>query len=113
MFSIYITQSKAQSLLEYVILLGVVATVLFAMFTGVKRGIQGVIRITADQVGNQQNAEQIVTPTSGYLTESYSLTRTNNNKENRELVGNFGYFYNDASNTTSNSLINLGFTNRN
>ena len=109
----FLSRSRGQSLLEYVILLGVVSTVFFAMFMAVKRGVQGIVRVTADQIGNQQNAEQNVTPTSGYLTESYSLTRLNNNKESRELAGNFAYFYNDGANTMSNSLINLGFTNKN
>ena len=103
---------KAQSLLEYIFLIGIVTMALFAMNTLFKRGIQGIIKVTADQIGNQQNAEQKITPTSGFLGEAYSSTKSNIQKNTRELDGAVDYIFDDRVDTFSNSLVNLGFTNR-
>ena len=121
--------SKAQTLLEYLILIGIVTVVLFAMYHAVKRGIQSVIKITADQIGNQQRADQkepflsnaaIVNAlgepvaVSGYLVEAYTATRASNQKEVQELgeSNEVGYFYEERVSTNSNSLTNLGFNPR-
>ena len=45
---------RAQSLLEYSVVLGVVVSVFFAMQTYVKRSIQAGIKISADQLGTQE-----------------------------------------------------------
>ena len=117
----------AQTLLEYLILIGIVTVVLFAMYHAVKRGIQSVIKISADQIGNQQRADQrepnisnavIINAlgepvaVSGYLVESFSATRGMNQKEVQELDGDVGYFYEERVSTNSNSLTNLGFNPR-
>ena len=44
--------------MEYTIIVGIVAVVLSYMGTGIKRGVQSLVKVTADQVGNQQNADQ-------------------------------------------------------
>ena len=120
---------KAQTLLEYLILIGIVTVVLFAMYHAVKRGAQSVIKITADQIGNQQRADQrepnisnaaIVpgpndqqpTAVSGYMVSSYTATRASNQKDIQELYGDVGYFYNESVLTNSNSSSNLGFNPR-
>lgn len=120
----FFNKIKAQTLLEYLILIGIVTVVLFAMYQAMKRGIQSVIKITADQIGNQQKADQ-VTPafsnaaivntvegaisTSGYLAEAYTATRVSNQKEVQDGFGDVGYFYEERVSTNSNSLTNLGF----
>lgn len=105
--------TRAQSLIEYTVLIGIVTVVLFAMFNAVKRGIQSVIKVTADQVGNQQRADQIVTrQDSGYLVESYSATRINNRKQAREISGDRMYIYDEGMSVHSNSFYNLGFNPR-
>ncbi len=123
----FLKKIKAQTLLEYLILIGIVTVVLFAMYHAVKRGIQSVIKITADQIGNQQRADQRA-PTlsnavivnavgepvavSGYMVEAYTATRARNQKDVQELFGDVGYFYNESVSTNSNSLTNLGFNPR-
>jgi hypothetical protein len=102
----------AQSLLEYILLIGIITTSLLAMGTLLKRGIQGIVKITADQIGNQQNAEQKITPTSGYLIEAYTSTQSNIKKNTRELNGAVDYIFDDRVDTFSNSLVNLGFFNK-
>src|SRR3990167_6310436 len=59
-----------QSLLEYVILISIVGAVLVAMGPYMKRGVQAVVKVTADQLANQEQAEQSVD--SGYLVEAFS-----------------------------------------
>ena len=85
-----------------------------------KRGIQGVIKITADQIGNQENAEQKVisgrpelvnadqriSPTAGYLVEANSSTQSNIGKDTKELDGGYQYIFDDAVHTASNSVVN-------
>ena len=125
--SLRMTRNSAQTLLEYLILIGIVTVVLFAMYHAMKRGVQSVIKITADQIGNQQRADQrepnisnavIINAlgepvaVSGYLVESFTATRGSNQKEVQELDGDVGYFYNESVSTNSNSLTNLGFNPR-
>ena len=105
----YLLFKKGQSILEYTILLGVIVLVMFAMGPMLKRGTQSLIKVVADQVGVQQNAEQKFDDT-GYLESSYAATSGFTDKQTRDLVGTITYFFNDETVTTSNALINLGFT---
>ena len=73
--------SRAQSMLEYLILIGVVTVVLVALGPLFKRGIQAVVRLTADQLQTQANAEQKPTKASGYLIDQYSSSNADNSKE--------------------------------
>ena len=66
---------KGQSILEYTIVLGVIVIVMSAMGPMIKRGTQSLIKVVADQVGAQQNAEQKFDE-SGHLEASYASTRT-------------------------------------
>jgi hypothetical protein len=51
--------TKAQSISEYVVFIGIVTIALLGMQVYMKRGIQAVIKTSADEVGNQQDAEEI------------------------------------------------------
>ena len=112
----------AQVLLEYIIIIGIVTIVLFAMFHAAKRGIQSVVKITADQVGNQQEADQVsevlssgnlnIRSRTGYLIGLNTTTRTNNRKEINQTLGDSAHIYDESVFTTSNSLTDLGFSNR-
>ena len=54
----FYTRTKGQSTLEYVILLGFVIAALIAMGVYMKRGMQGRLRESTDQVGGQYSARQ-------------------------------------------------------
>jgi uncharacterized protein (UPF0333 family) len=58
---------KGQSTLEYVILIGFVVAALIAMGIYMKRGIQGKLRESTDQVGEQYSAGET---SSNYTTVS-------------------------------------------
>lgn len=60
-------RTKGQSTLEYVILTGFVVAALIAMGVYMKRGIQGKLRESTDQVGEQYSAGNT---TSSYTTKS-------------------------------------------
>lgn len=60
--------SRGQSTLEYVILVGFVVAALIAMGVYIKRGFQGKLKESTDQVGQQYSP--------GYTTSNYT-TRTN------------------------------------
>jgi hypothetical protein len=108
-----------QSILEYTMIVGILTIVLFYMGTGIKRGVQSLVKITADQIGNQQNSDQDFNDTqSGYMEASNSSQQEVKNKQVAELgyipvSGNAAYVasmaYNDYSDTITNSITNGGF----
>lgn len=58
--------SRGQSTLEYIILLGFVIAALIAMGVYMKRGMQGKLRESTDQIGEQYSA--------GHTTSNYNTT---------------------------------------
>ena len=101
-------KETAQVFLEYVIIVSVVILVLIAMSTLIKRGTQGMIKVVADEIGLQANAEQ--NAAEGYLKYSNVLTRARAGERTLENVGDTVYAYDDEVSTTQRSIINLGFT---
>lgn len=111
--------NRAQSLLEYLTVAGLVITILIAMNQFIKRGIQGMVRTVADQIGNQEGAEQDFEG-SGYLEKMDTITRVNVNDQTksgrlsagplvRPLIPYFNYIYDQTTMTGSNQLLNFGF----
>ncbi|MCK5081443.1 MAG: hypothetical protein KAR31_00920, partial [Candidatus Omnitrophica bacterium] len=66
--------------------------ILISMNMMMKRGIQGMIKSVADQVGSQINAEQGFSD-AGHLESQYVSTRTSVSKTTRELLGVTNYIY--------------------
>ena len=93
-------------------MLGVVAMVLFAMNPLMKRGTQGMIKFVADQVGNQQNADQSFDK-SGHLESSVSETNALSQTRTTEYIGNTTYIYDDRGVSSSTTSLNLGFSESN
>ena len=105
---------SAQTIVEYAAVLAIITAVLIAMTPVIRRGTQGMIRTVADQVGIQNESDQIKGAQSekdqGYLVYSYSATRMDTNKEKKEFVRVTNYvFAGDTISTTSNTFLNLGF----
>ena len=105
----YFSLKKGQTILEYTILLGVIVLIMFAMGPMIKRGTQSLIKVVADQVGTQQNAEQSFDD-RGHLESSYTSARGSADKQTMDLLGTTTYVFDDTTDTASNALINLGFT---
>ena len=68
-----IRNRNAQSTLEYAILIGVIVAGLIGMQVYLKRGYQGKLRASADDMGDQFSA--------GYSTYSYKTTSKTNSTE--------------------------------
>ena len=103
---------RAQTLLEYVTVLGLVVVVMVTMTTFVRLGVQGMVKSVADQVGVQKNSDQAFDE-SGHLVSSYAASRTGIDKQTKDFSGVITYTYGDVTSTQTNALINLGFTEQN
>ena len=69
-------KNKAQSIIEYSILLGLLAAGFFTLQVYLKRGIQAGIRASADQLGNQQEGTVYFDLRDGFVENSSSTTET-------------------------------------
>lgn len=67
---------RAQSIMEYSIVLGVVVAILVGMQVYLKRGIQAGIKIAADQVGVQNKALPELDPREDAVQEGNSTSNT-------------------------------------
>ena len=103
-------KNNAQTIIEYIIVLGVVVIVLFAMTPLIRRGTQGMIKVVADQVGTQQGADQDFNSTTGHLVNSEVITQVRMNQATEEFLNKVTYTYDDAVTTKTDSTTNLGFT---
>ena len=70
----FCVKTKGQSTLEYVILLGFIVSALIAMDIYMKRGMQGRLRQSTDQVGEQYAASHFE---SDYSTNTMMLSTEN------------------------------------
>ncbi len=71
---------SGQSVIEYVLVIGVVIMVLMGMSNYMRRGIEGVVKDMSDQIGNQNESAE-VDPLKGVKIESSSnITSTSSGK---------------------------------
>ena len=100
---------KAQTFVEYTTLLGVIATIMIAMSPMVKRMTQGMVKVAADMVGCQENAEQIADD-SGYMEGYNAFISRNRQAHTQERLGETYYVYDrDSVRTDSKQVTNSGF----
>ena len=100
---------KAQNLIEYTVVLGVVVTIFIVMNPFIVRSIQTMIKATADQIGTQQNAEQIFNEERGYLVSSYLSMNSKANQTRKDFLGETEYLVNETTTTGKKDDTNLGF----
>jgi len=72
--NMFCARTRGQSTLEYVILIGFVVAAIIAMGVYMKRGVQGKLRESTDQVGEQYSA--------GNTTSKYTTTTSIDQTEN-------------------------------
>lgn len=112
-------QTRAQTLLEYSVILGVITAVVFAMNPMIKRASQGAIKLVADQIGNQEAADQFSQSVGneefepyvrgGHLINSVTESRSTSIKRRLEDVGDLEYEYDDTTVIGSEQKTDLGF----
>ena len=78
-----LSNSQAQSITEFVVIMGIVALALIGMQTYMKRGIQSVIKVSTDELGNQQQAAREIYLGKGTL-ESSNFTTTTDSKRTKK-----------------------------
>lgn len=103
---------SGQSIIEYSLILSIVLLVILAMSPAIKRSTQGMIKVVADQVGVQQNGDQVFDRQTGHLIEVVTTTRATLQKQTQDTLGVFNYTYGDVTFVDSTSLVNLGSRNQ-
>ena len=101
---------KGQTIVEYIIIIGIAVTVLYAMGPAFKRGVQSLIKATSDQMAAQQNAEQDFSPGSSYLVLSNSHAQTNNQRSLREFLYTTATAVNETTTSNTQTATNMGFS---
>lgn len=115
---------RGQSIIEYTMIVGILTMVLYYMGTSIKRGVQSLVKVAADQVGNQQNSDQDFNSSlQGYMVNSADSGQAATNKQITEagwripVSGIPAYITNinenEATDTMTNSYTNGGFTQTN
>lgn len=67
---------KAQSLIEYSLILAIVGAALIGMQLYMKRGLQGVVKTAADQLGTQEGAQVLI----NFRRQASSISVTNESR---------------------------------
>lgn len=101
---------SGQTLLEYLVLIGIVTAVVAALSPYMKRSVQSIIKVTADQLAVQTSADQGVS--GSYLINALSRQNVTTSKQLQEAGATKTYIYNDVTSGSSQSLTNLGFSQR-
>ena len=102
-------QRQGQTFIEYTLLVGVLVTVLIAMTPMMRRGIQALVKVTADQVGTQQNAEQVA-GRFGHMINATTYTKSQQAIVAGERLGVTSKDYSTVQDFTQSSLyLNQGF----
>jgi hypothetical protein len=102
-------KNSAQTFLEYAMLVSVVVAVLISLTPLLRRGVQGMIRVVSDQVGNQSGAEQ-PGGLDGHLVEQIIDVDQASVRRRREDFGETRVDYDGTvSQTVTTTTTNLGF----
>ena len=101
---------RAQTFVEYILVISVVTAIMIAMSTLLRRTVQGMVKGVADQVGFQENAEQS-DGTGGYLVNMTAHAQREQDIDVLDRAGNITYIYDrDRSATQTYVLTNAGYT---
>ena len=105
----FFKERKGKTFIEYTLVIGILITVLIAMTPMMRRGVQAMVKMTADQLGSQQNAEQ-KGGRFGQLINSTSYSEVKQDIETRERLGVVSKDYTtDQVYTQSSLYLNQGF----
>ena len=100
---------RGQSIVEYIIIIGIAIVALYALGPGFRRGVQSVVKATADQLAPQQNADQDFSADSSHLDISNTKTGTTVNRSKQELMYTTNTESAESTATATNTVTNTGF----
>ena len=106
-------QQSAQILLEHILLIGVVTVALITMTPMIRRTIQSVIKVTADEIGKQKDSDQNFNSDQGYLVESSTGSQYTRRNRYLDRPGVMVKQINEITDTSTFTITNLGFTEEN
>jgi predicted PurR-regulated permease PerM len=102
---------RAQTFMEYVVLIGIVTAAVVYMLPRVKRTTQSMIKSAADQLGDQKGADQTFNDAEkGYLVNSVTGSRSLVNNLRVDISGSSHQTYNEVSTSTATSFLNAGWS---
>lgn len=99
---------RGQSLIEYVIIVGVAATAVYVMAPTLKRGTQRLIKATADQLGAQEDAEQDSSAAAGHMDNQISSTSVSVSRNAVDLSAGINYFSDEITRSSTETSTNGG-----
>jgi len=109
-----IFSTKGQTLIEYSLVLGIIVTVVLAMQPMIKRSGQAMIKMVADQIGNQREADQRAfyenSIAEGHLDYANAISQSIIDTQTIEFLGATSYVHGDTVTTSSDQSSNIGFT---
>ncbi len=102
-------KNQGQTILEYVMLLGLVTIVLVYMSVDMKRAVQSMVKVTADQLGNQVNADQDFNGQikQGIMTKSMTNTWQGQQQLRSEREGIINQQVGDFTDTKTNTTTKI------
>ena len=106
---------SGQTFVEYTLLIGVSITILVVLTPMIKRGTQAMVKVVSDQVGVQQNAEQLNNGNGGLLKSDVTMLidRSQRKKEWNPDPGvkhSTETTFTDRTVTDTQTASDLGFT---
>ena len=105
---------NGQTLREYAVLIGIISAALMSVSPFLKRSIQSVVKVTTDQMQPQNDADQLIDKSTGYLENAFITARGANTRQLKESKGGKAeYIFHEHSETISDTTTKLEFTNAN
>ena len=104
-------RQDGQSLIEYIMIIGVVVTAVYFMAPALKRGTQRVIKVTADQMAPQQNAEQDYGPDETFMVNQISSSHSINHRLTYDTGNGVNSVINETSDSSSTTVTNDAIAN--
>jgi len=98
---------RAQTFIEYILLFGIVTAILVAMSPMIRRFTQGMVKLTADQIGAQRLSDQ-QGGDSGYLVNVDIRSYDEQRSGREDRLGTTTYYPYARSERTSEQWSNLG-----
>ena len=105
-----VKNNNGQHIIQYTMVLGIVTVAIMIMGPSIQRYFQGIIKVVADQIGNQANADQDFNSDSGYLISTFIDTDSTTRKRTVDRAGVITYIYDDSITTISNADMDYGFS---
>jgi len=96
---------RAQTFIEYALMMGIVILVMMGMRTLITRGGNSMIKLVVDQIGEQKTAEQDFN--GSFIQDQFESTTTFSEKKVIENRGNFRYEINEISDREKSLAYNM------